>query len=804
MFENRAYVYKLIVFSVSALLFLIVAGIDMYFEVESVETSGTNTKTDRVCFNEVCSRNFSSICSDDGKYYDYVELYNPTEHDISLEGYVLSRSVHDKDEFVFGAETIRAGECLLVYAAGEDAPDDGKHAGFKISSSGESLFLKDASGNIADIVEIPAGMRYDTSYCRVPDGTGDWEIRESTPCETNEGAKKILPENLESPVFSADSGFYEDPFLLELKTTGKGRIYYTLDGSEPTTESILYTEPISIFDASVNENVFSARTDLSAAFFVEEDRFAVPSENVDKAVIVRAAVFNEAGDVKSKTETKTYFVGYQQKDYESFVVMSLVTEPDNLFDYEKGIYVAGKRFDDFVNNGELEKTSNPQNWRRWLGNYSNRGREWERPVHIDFFDSSHSLVMSQEAGLRIKGGTSRSFTQKSMSLYARDIYSGKGEFEVPFFGENGRKRVTLFSGAQDYRTKMQDAIVNYICKGRAFAVMDSYPCYVFLDGEYWGIYHLMETYGDAYLEERYDIPEGEAVIVRNGSLDSDVADGEAYAKELEDLMESPVPIDEKEYQRICEIIDMQSFIDYYASEIYINRGENDWPKYNEGYWRTVNDLGGEYSDGKWRWLLFDTNWACMDAAEDNGIAYTKEKSTFFNRLCQNEEFQKRFVQTMCDLVNSAFCSENIAPEYIKLSTQMRGPVIKDLKKYYGNNKTEKDFDEEVESMALFFQERPAYMMQFLTEEFGLSGSLADVKISCTEGGSVILNTVEIPGTTEEWTGQYFTDYPVSVTAVPQEGYRFAGWSGDVGSCDPAIEIPLYKDGITLRAVFEKR
>ena len=68
------------------------------------ETDNTGVR-----FNEVCSRNFSSICSsEDGEYYDYVELYNPTEYDISLEGYALSRGVNDKNKFVFGDETIKA------------------------------------------------------------------------------------------------------------------------------------------------------------------------------------------------------------------------------------------------------------------------------------------------------------------------------------------------------------------------------------------------------------------------------------------------------------------------------------------------------------------------------------------------------------------------------------------------------------------------------------------------------------------------------------------------------------------------
>lgn len=718
--KMRVHIYKRIIILFSMLMLLTVFGVRLYFMGRYITSFGNKLEDDKVCLNEVCSCNFSSVYSEDGEYYDYVELYNPTDKEISLKGYTLSRGVNDKKRFVFGNEKINAKDWMIVFASGDTDYGNDTYAEFKVSSRGENLFLADDSGSIIDMVEIPAGLKYNTGYSRVTDGTGEWEIMECTPSYTNVGAKRFLPEKLQPPVFSAESGFYEESFLLQLQAEVGSRIYYTLDGSEPTPNSILYTGPIKISDASNNENIFSARTDLSAAFFAEEDRFAVPSEKVDKAVIVRAIAFDEEGEVQSGIETKTYFVGFQKKNYQSFAVMSLVTDPDNLFDYEKGIYIAGKRFEDFVKDGELEQMTNPQNWRRWLGNYSNRGREWERPVHIEFFDSSRQLILSQDAGIRIKGGTSRSFTQKSLKLYARKIYSEKEEFEVPFFGESGRKRVALFSGAQDYRTKIQDVLVNDMCRGMDFAVMDSYPCYVFLDGEYWGIYHLMENYGEDYLEEHYGVPKGQAVIVRNGTLDSHARDGVICVNELEDIMNSDVPIDDEEYKRICEVIDMKSYIEYYASEIYINRGENDWPRYNEGYWRTIDNLGGKYTDGKWRWMLFDTNWACLNSPEENSIAYTREKSRFFDRLCENREFRECFTQTMYKLMNTSFRPENVAPEFIRLSEQMRDPVVKDLKKYYGDNRTVEDYDEEVESMALFFQERSAYMKQFLKEELNIS------------------------------------------------------------------------------------
>ncbi len=138
---------------------------------------------------------------------------------------------------------------------------------------------------------------------------------------------------------------------------------------------------------------------------------------LDKATILRCASFHN-GIRTSEIYTKSFFVGDDITEKYSIPVISLVTEGDNLFDFERGAYIPGVHY----------STNAP----RYTGNYFKKTNEWEKPVHIEYFESEGLLGFSQDAGLKIHGGKTRTASQKSLKLFAREVY-GKRHFNYNLF-----------------------------------------------------------------------------------------------------------------------------------------------------------------------------------------------------------------------------------------------------------------------------------------------------------------------------------------------------------------------------------
>jgi hypothetical protein len=618
-------------------------------------------------------------------------------------------------------------------------------------------------------------------------------------------------------VFSHGSGFYDKEFLLQVHSeNGSAKIYYTLDGSEPNTESYLYEDGIEIKDRKDDESVYSRIRDIA-------DGFRPPS-NVYKAMVVRCRAFKEDTPI-SEIITATYFVGDDAKDRYTLPIISLVSDPYNLFDYNHGIYVKGeyydKLFDSSLEPWELE------------GNYTQRGREWEREVCIEYFDDGEAKF-SQNVGIRIHGGATRSYPQKSLRFYARSEY-GVEYIEYPVFGnkkiiEEGNvadrfKTLLLRNGGNDAQsTIFRDAMMQSLVEHTSLDVQAYKPVIVFLNGEYWGIHNIRERFDKYYFENYYGVSEEQLVLMEgDGELVEGTEEDVAYYRNMIDYIKNNSMKDSKHYQYISTLIDIENFILYNMAQIFFDN--TDWPGNNNDFWRVRKesyDKDAPYGhDGRWRWLLYDTDFGFglypyYGGYRNNTLVHatkagetewpTPDWSTLiFRNLLENEEFKNQFINTFADYLNTSFKSEYIN----KRITEFKNLLEPEVDEHNSRWRAWPSWESNINVMIEFAEKRPDFQREHIISFFNLYGdSNINLDVSNKQHGYIRINSIDInektPGVEESvypWTGRYFNGIPVSITAVPLDGYAFMGWEGDVSGSSQTIEVVL-KEDIEIRAVFK--
>ena len=567
-----------------------------------------------------------------------------------------------------------------------------------------------------------------------------------------------------TPVPSAPGGYYPQPFTLTLDAPSQGTVYYTTDGSTPTTESQRYTGGIPLENRSSQPNVCNAVQQI----VTDWKTFTPNPAPVDKGTVIRAIYVSPQGHI-SPVLTQTYFIGLTPP--ENGYTLSLVFDQKDLFGSD-GIYVTGEDYDRWYLSGSADPAPTP-NFRQDL----------EICATLQVLNGQQE-VLNQAVGVQMQGNSARYLQRKRFVFTAREEYGGSQVFDAPLL--NGVRSHSVMT-----KDVPMDAMLWHLVDDRAVSAQRSVPVRLYLNGEYWQDTYLLERYDNQYFRQNYNVPN--PIVVKDNVPKPDTLPASEVGTYEEfmfwaDHTDFSQP---ENYAQLLEEVDLQSYIDYISINYYLcNYDFSQW--HNCILWRSPAKIDTGYRDRRWRWCLYDVDAGYYAAFTDYPGPPSEinvfnqpfpqtdiilNQNTLFLALKQNPDSRRQFVLSFMDIGNCNFAPERIAPVLAQYGL--------DLNWNSG-----------------FFRDRPAQAAQHLAQEFGLTGTLETVTIATSDAslGTVQVNTSVVDLSDGSWSGQYFTDYPITVTASPAPGAKFVGWQGDVESDQNTITVPM-DGGVHLEAVF---
>ena len=777
----------------------------------------------QVVINEYCST--TNIHQDEDKANsDWIELYNTTDAEVSLKGWHLSDKSGNLTKWTFPDISLQPKAFLMVYASGKDRAVAGKplHTNFSLSSDGETIYLADAQGNLVhktDSVTMPSNA----SRGLFPDGSDKWFFfAEPTP-ESANTTKTFATAKTSTVEIEPRGGVFTSAVTVTLKTSGNTPIYYTLDCTVPTAaDSLLYTGPITIDSTTVvravtfDNNLMPAQPTTQSYIFgsrlrwVNRDKQGKP---IDKGTVwVEDPVTEENQGNNGNPWGGGFPWGggggmWGRPGHDSIItidpakylehepnfdlpVVSLTMEPNDLWDYNTGIYVEGP-------NADLNASP-----RR--ANYYN---DWEKPIHIELYWTDGKQVLCQDAGVQISGAYSRMNDQKSFAMHARKAYGAK-YFDAKLFDEldlSRFKSFTLRDSGNDFgNTHFRDAMITHLVANNNIDIQAYQPTVVFLNGEYWGILNMREKLNEDYIENHYPHVSADDVDLMAASdvtksITASEGDDEDY-NALISYVKSNDLTNNACYQHVTTLIDIDEYIEYMVSEIY--GSNNDWPHNNVKIWKAKK------RGARWRWFLYDTDqcysiWGdqsgddklgtCLEERDTHGNTWA---NVLFRNLTKNEKFRNALANRFADRMNNEFLSRNVN----HLVDSLYGNISKEIN--YHNNRWGKSTNNG-QGMKDFAKNRPKNMRNHLRTHFDVG---ADAKVTFytndEKAGYIQLNSLTIKSF--PWSGTYFQKVPISIRAVARPGYKFVGWESDNGGKNSYAGISVKLSGTTeYTAIFEK-
>ena len=768
--------------------------------------------------NEVMSDNTAVFPDAGGAFWDWIEIYNGGETALNLRDYGLTDDPLRPHRWQFPDRLIQPDSFVVVYASGLDriGPDGELHAGFRIDASGETLELTAPDQRRISRVDVPA-LRSNESVGRPPGGEDPWVTysgNQVTPGTANSATTSgpAIPE----PEFPSGSQFLPEGTELGLvlrTSVPEGRIRYTLDGQPVTPASTEYTGPIML----------------------------------RRTTVVRARTYS--GTQAGSEAMRTYFVGVTH----DLPVISLAAPAMN---FEHDGYLFGM--------GSSVLGPGGQVLQGYPYSGSNAWKDREIEVAFEFFETDRRSRVRQRLGLAVYGGWgSRGYPQKSLALFARQTY-GSGTINHRIFPDRPIERfesLVLRNSGNDNQSTHQTAVRapitqfgpvtshgSYFVNGSFTLMRDGMmqrliaetgldtqayrPSVVYINGEYWGLYNIREKINEHYVIGNHEVPKGALDLIEGyGSVIA--GDNRTYNAMRTFIAGRDMTVDAN-VQRVGEqYVDLDNFIDYHLAVIYfqnfdignikcwrprITNGRFRWIVYDQDYGFNLWDpaiyipaMARDYGD-------YDNMFRFYTAGTGTGTGWPNEggRTLLLRRLLLNDTFRKRFIQRCADLLNGPFLESRVEQVIRSMAAVIRPEIPRHLERWsfaeleqrgYGapyqpeySPFTAATWEQNLGVLLDFARTRPAKLRADCLSHFNLQKGIGflQVTVDPPAAGRAVVNTGIVPSS--PWRGAYFRDYPVTLSALPEPGYRVTGWSGPGGVTHASpweLDIPEGTPAVTV-------
>ena len=701
--------------------------------------------------NEIQVANLDQYLDNANCYGGWIEFYNPSADAISLKGMYLFDGVNEL-RFLSSHGSVPAKGFKTIwfdhyYTQGSYGNSARLQVPYKLEYEGGTISLLATDKSVISSVAYPPAVPR-CSWARLQDGGEEWGTTGNpTPGATN-GTSQFATERLEAPEVDTDSKVFTDKFSVKVKIPSGTILRYTTDGSAPT--------------ATNGETSSNGRFTISST------------------TILRLCLIKE-GYLPSPVVTRSYI--FQNHDY-YLPILSVCSEPKNFFDNKIGIFVKGTN--GISGNGQ----STACNW----------NMDWERPINMEYLvpvkDKNgvihYSSALNQEADIEISGGWTRAYgggvvdgktwqTRSSFRIKTDKRYEGVNVIDYPVFPSKIHNKYRCWqvrNGGNDTQARIKDPAIQMIVLNSGFYVdcQDYQPAHVFLNGDYYGMLNIRESNNKHFAYSNYgiDFSDMDQFDLSNNQYNQKIGDNKAWQQLLKLAQSLAQTKSTETYAQICDLLDMDEYINYMALECYM--GPSDWIT-------NTNNIKGFRSrtDGKFHFVLFDADSAFGTASMLTQVLNTSGGANvddLFRYLMKYDPFRRQFMDAYCIVDGSVF-------EPTRCEEIIRG--------IYNNINPALSFEGNSSNTGLIGTIRSAYngsRISNMRSYYALSYSLYATISSNIPEARLAVNGQEIP--TGKFAGYLFSygGLPTNLSAKAPAGYVFKGWLSENQTASVKTLIPM--------------